>query len=86
MLKDEAQDFLELDTLKKIIKKYSQFINFDLYLWESKVGCYFFRFLQALTYQGSDLFIEGSMIKEILLYSQSDGADAFCSAESTCIS
>ena len=37
VLKDEAQDFLELDTLKKIIKKYSQFINFDLYLWESKV-------------------------------------------------
>ncbi|KAF0298848.1 Endoplasmin [Amphibalanus amphitrite] len=36
VLKDEAQDFLELDTLKKIIKKYSQFINFDLYLWESK--------------------------------------------------
>jgi len=36
VLKDEAQDYLELDTLKKIIKKYSQFINFDLYLWESK--------------------------------------------------
>ncbi|XP_037086645.1 endoplasmin-like [Pollicipes pollicipes] len=36
VLKEEAQDFLELDTLKKIIKKYSQFINFDMYLWESK--------------------------------------------------
>ncbi|XP_014214796.1 endoplasmin homolog [Copidosoma floridanum] len=36
-LKDEATDFLETDTLKNLIKKYSQFINFPIYLWNSKV-------------------------------------------------
>lgn len=35
-LKDEAQDFLEEDTIKTLIKKYSQFINFPIYLWTSK--------------------------------------------------
>ncbi|XP_064487008.1 endoplasmin-like isoform X1 [Ornithodoros turicata] len=35
-LKEEARDFLELDTLKKLIEKYSQFINFNIYLWTSK--------------------------------------------------
>jgi len=35
-LKDEAQDFLEEDTIKQLIKKYSQFINFPIYLWSSK--------------------------------------------------
>lgn len=35
-LKDEAQDFLEEDTVKQLIKKYSQFINFPIYLWTSK--------------------------------------------------
>lgn len=35
-LKDEAQDFLEEDTIKILIKKYSQFINFPIYLWTSK--------------------------------------------------
>ncbi|KAI6214183.1 Endoplasmin [Aphelenchoides besseyi] len=35
-LKAEAYDFLEPDTLKKLVHKYSQFINFDIYLWESK--------------------------------------------------
>ena len=35
-LKEEAYDFLEPDTLKKLVQKYSQFINFDIYLWQSK--------------------------------------------------
>lgn len=35
-LKDEAQDFLEEDTVKNLIKKYSQFINFPIYMWTSK--------------------------------------------------
>lgn len=35
-LKDEAKDFLKQDTLKDLIKKYSQFINFPIYLWTSK--------------------------------------------------
>ncbi|KAF7987161.1 hypothetical protein HCN44_011502 [Aphidius gifuensis] len=35
-LKDEASDFLEQDTIKNLIKKYSQFINFPIYLWSSK--------------------------------------------------
>uniref|UniRef100_A0A914H125 Histidine kinase/HSP90-like ATPase domain-containing protein n=1 Tax=Globodera rostochiensis TaxID=31243 RepID=A0A914H125_GLORO len=35
-LKEEAYDFLEPDTLKKLIQKYSQFINFDILLWQSR--------------------------------------------------
>ncbi|KAG5673569.1 hypothetical protein PVAND_003607 [Polypedilum vanderplanki] len=35
-LKEEAQDFLEEDTIKQLIKKYSQFINFPIYMWTSK--------------------------------------------------
>lgn len=35
-LKEEAQEFLEEHKLKEIIKKYSQFINFNIYLWTSK--------------------------------------------------
>ncbi|CAN8002044.1 unnamed protein product, partial [Ixodes hexagonus] len=35
-LKEEARDFLEQDTLKKLIEKYSQFINFNIFLWTSK--------------------------------------------------
>lgn len=35
-LKDEALDFLEEDTVKQLIKKYSQFINFPIYMWTSK--------------------------------------------------
>lgn len=35
-LKDEAKDFLKQDTLRELIKKYSQFINFPIYLWTSK--------------------------------------------------
>ncbi|XP_033224000.1 endoplasmin [Belonocnema kinseyi] len=35
-MKDEALDFLEEDTIRNLIKKYSQFINFNIYLWSSK--------------------------------------------------
>uniref|UniRef100_A0A182IL76 Heat shock protein 83 n=1 Tax=Anopheles atroparvus TaxID=41427 RepID=A0A182IL76_ANOAO len=35
-LKEEALDFLEDDTVKQLIKKYSQFINFPIYMWSSK--------------------------------------------------
>lgn len=35
-LKEEARDFLEPDTIKDLVKKYSQFINFNIYLWTSK--------------------------------------------------
>jgi len=35
-LKEEAHDFLEQDTVSNLIKKYSQFINFNIYLWGSK--------------------------------------------------
>jgi len=34
-LKEEAYDYLELDTIRELIKKYSQFINFNIYLWAS---------------------------------------------------
>eukprot|EP01135_Chromosphaera_perkinsii_P011635 Nk52_evm18s2462 gene=Nk52_evmTU18s2462 len=35
-MKPEARDFLEEDTLKNLIKKYSQFISFPIYLMETK--------------------------------------------------
>ncbi|KAF7490841.1 Endoplasmin [Sarcoptes scabiei] len=36
VLKEEAKDFLEHDTLRNLISKYSQFINFKIYLWASR--------------------------------------------------
>ena len=36
-LKEEAQEFLEPQTLRSLVEKYSQFINFPIYIWESKV-------------------------------------------------
>jgi heat shock protein beta len=36
VLKEEAMEFLEPHTLKNLVQKYSQFINFPIYLWESK--------------------------------------------------
>eukprot|EP00037_Helgoeca_nana_P006425 m.59179 g.59179 ORF g.59179 m.59179 type:complete len:820 (+) comp17309_c0_seq1:43-2502(+) len=36
-LKEEAQDFLETKTIKNLITKYSEFINFDIYLYTSKI-------------------------------------------------
>lgn len=34
-MKPEARDFLEHDTVRNLVKKYSQFINFPIYLWTS---------------------------------------------------
>jgi len=36
-LKDDAAEYLEQDKIKNLIKKYSEFINFDIYLYTSKV-------------------------------------------------
>ena len=36
VLKEEAYDYLQQDTVKDLIVKYSQFINFNIYLWSSK--------------------------------------------------
>ncbi|KYO36449.1 hypothetical protein Y1Q_0024190 [Alligator mississippiensis] len=36
VLKEETSDYLELDTIKNLVKKYSQFINFPIYVWSSK--------------------------------------------------
>ncbi|KAJ1163596.1 hypothetical protein NDU88_004052, partial [Pleurodeles waltl] len=36
ILKEEASDYLELETVKNLVKKYSQFINFPIYVWSSK--------------------------------------------------
>ncbi|KAA3676735.1 heat shock protein 90kDa beta [Paragonimus westermani] len=36
-LNEGAADYLQQDTLTSIIKKYSQFINFPIYLWSSRV-------------------------------------------------
>merc|ERR1711931_272994 len=33
---EEAHEFLEAGTIKDLVKKYSQFINFNIYLWTSK--------------------------------------------------
>ncbi|XP_008808636.1 endoplasmin homolog [Phoenix dactylifera] len=35
-LRDEAKEYLEEDKLKELVKKYSGFINFPIYLWASK--------------------------------------------------
>lgn len=37
LLKEDASDFLQTETLKSLIKKYSQFVSFPIYLWESQV-------------------------------------------------
>lgn len=36
-LKEEATDYIDPQTLKSLVTKYSQFINFPIYLWNSKV-------------------------------------------------
>ncbi|XP_062229852.1 endoplasmin homolog [Phragmites australis] len=35
-LRDEAKEYLEEDKLKDLVKKYSEFINFPIYLWTTK--------------------------------------------------
>lgn len=37
-MKEEASDYLEMETIKNLVRKYSQFINFPIYVWSSKVG------------------------------------------------
>ncbi|KAK4471639.1 hypothetical protein MN116_005048 [Schistosoma mekongi] len=36
-LTEEAEDYLQPDTLKGVVKKYSQFISFPIYVWSSRV-------------------------------------------------
>ncbi|XP_067091022.1 endoplasmin-like [Osmerus mordax] len=36
VMKEEASDYLELETIKNLVRKYSQFINFPIYVWASK--------------------------------------------------
>uniref|UniRef100_A0A672KZY3 Endoplasmin n=1 Tax=Sinocyclocheilus grahami TaxID=75366 RepID=A0A672KZY3_SINGR len=38
VMKEEASDYLELETIKNLVRKYSQFINFPIYVWSSKVS------------------------------------------------
>ena len=35
-LKEEAQEYLDEDKLKELVGKYSEFINFPIYIWSSK--------------------------------------------------
>nr|CAG4643734.1 EOG090X01EZ [Lepidurus arcticus] len=35
-MKPEAFDFVETDTIRNLVHKYSQFINFNIFLWSSK--------------------------------------------------
>ncbi|XP_023934838.1 endoplasmin [Bicyclus anynana] len=35
-LKEEAADYLQPDTIRALVKKYSQFINFPIHLWASR--------------------------------------------------
>ena len=35
-LKEEAQEYLDEGKLKDLVEKYSEFINFPIYMWESK--------------------------------------------------
>lgn len=39
-LKEEAHENLEQHRVKDLVKKYSQFINFPIYLWDSKVNMF----------------------------------------------
>jgi len=36
VMKEEASDYLEQNSIKDLVKKYSQFINFDIFLWDSR--------------------------------------------------
>ncbi|CAH2106914.1 unnamed protein product [Euphydryas editha] len=35
-IKEEAADYLQPDTIRALVKKYSQFINFPIYLWAAR--------------------------------------------------
>jgi len=47
-LKEEAHENLEPHRIKDLVKKYSQFINFPIYLWESKVYVYIYIYSTCL--------------------------------------
>uniref|UniRef100_A0A4W5JLQ2 Endoplasmin n=1 Tax=Hucho hucho TaxID=62062 RepID=A0A4W5JLQ2_9TELE len=36
VMKEEATDYLELETIKNLVRKYSQFINFPIYVWANE--------------------------------------------------
>jgi len=36
LMKEEANEYLEQTKIRDLVKKYSQFINFNIYLWDSK--------------------------------------------------
>lgn len=38
VMKEETSDYLELETIKNLVKKYSQFISFPIYVRNSKVN------------------------------------------------
>ena len=50
-MKEEASDYLELETIKNLVRKYSQFINFPIYVWSSKVSYISFCLLQWRAYK-----------------------------------
>ncbi len=35
-MKEDAIEFVEADKIKELVKRYSQFINYPIYLWVSK--------------------------------------------------
>uniref|UniRef100_A0A8C1LDM6 Endoplasmin n=1 Tax=Cyprinus carpio TaxID=7962 RepID=A0A8C1LDM6_CYPCA len=37
VMKEEASDYLELETIKNLVRKYSQFINFPIYVWKEPI-------------------------------------------------
>lgn len=53
VMKEEASDYLELETIKNLVKKYSQFINFPIYVWSSKV-----RQLGGKVYNSRTIFVK----------------------------
>ena len=59
-MKEEAQEFLEQHKIRELVKKYSQFINFDIYLWDSKVSVMLNKFLL--------FFFKENIIVMIILY------------------
>ena len=52
-MKEEAQEFLEQSKIRELVKRYSQFINFDIYLWDSKV-CHASAWLVLLSFTAAD--------------------------------
>lgn len=53
VMKEEATDFLEQETIKNLVRKYSQFINFPIYVWSSKVSHTYFIVAVCLLYRNN---------------------------------